>query len=185
MKAILPEVDQVLSLSADVQQDEPHTGIILYWVIAELLSKNCARDALSLRVLYNYMCACISVPVNPLHLDCTITHCSSQACTTTESSTLSSSVTHQLNTSLHCSIRCYRSSLQSSGAPSSAKQLMAILPFWLTLYTLRGRVSFHGSIVGSSRMRTPCYQDWISAVFPLIDKFTFKIPDAPGSAAFH
>ena len=61
------------------------------------------RDALSSPVciyvcMYVYVYICISVPVNPRHLDCAIARCSPQALTTTKCSTWSPSATKLLNT---------------------------------------------------------------------------------------
>ena len=72
--------------------------------IAEPKGEASNRDALSSPVcIYHYVCMyiCISVPINPRHLDCAIARCSPQTITTTKCSTWPPSDTKLLNTPLH------------------------------------------------------------------------------------
>ena len=96
--------------------------------------------------MYVYTYVCISVPVNPRHLDCAIAWCSPQALTTTKSSTWPPSATKltaQHSTSLlHAAFRLL---LTSPIAPAQATCLLVIPSYWLT-FALCGQEHFHCSL---------------------------------------
>ena len=77
-------------------------GNVSGWVlIAEPKGEASNRDALSSPICIYVCIICISVPVNPRHLDCAIAWCSPQALTTTKRSTWPPLTTNLLNTPLH------------------------------------------------------------------------------------